>query len=421
MSDREFDVAIVGASIAGCAAATFLARQGARVALVESHSDPLAFKRVCTHGIQASAAPTLERLGLLDTVTEAGKRSEVKIWSRYGWIAPSRDYTKRLASPGYYGLNLRRETFDPMLRELAAATNGVEPMLGRTATALMREGGRIAGVRVSDRDGVERELRTELVVGADGRGSRVAALAGRRTKVRVNNRFVYYAYYRDTPLVTGSSPQVWFMDPDMAYAFPTDGGLTLLACVAHKDRLPEFRRDPEAAMAAAYASLPDAPRLDPAKRESKLIGKLDMPNERRSPAGPGLALVGDAALAADPVWGVGCGWALQSAEWMAEAVGPALGDPVAVDRAVKRYARRHRRALAGHDRACSAFSKARRLNPVERLFFRAAARDDEVAGDVAIFGERWLPPQRVWTPRALGRVVKVGARRSSSEPSGLLD
>jgi menaquinone-9 beta-reductase len=90
MSDREFDVAIVGASIAGCTAATFLARQGARVALVESHSDPLAFKRVCTHAIQASAGPTLERLGLLDAVTEAGTRSEFRAWSRYGWIAPSR-------------------------------------------------------------------------------------------------------------------------------------------------------------------------------------------------------------------------------------------------------------------------------------------------------------------------------------------
>jgi flavin-dependent dehydrogenase len=408
MSDREFDVAIVGASIAGCTAATFLARQGARVALVESHGDPLAFKRVCTHSIQASAGPTLERLGLLGAVAGAGTRSEFRAWSRYGWIAPSRDYTRRLPSPDHLTLNLRRETFDPMLRRLARDTDGVELMLGQTATGILRAGGRIAGVRVSDRDGGGRELHAELVVGADGRGSRVAALAGHRTKAKTNNRFVYYAYYRDTPPPTGASTQVWFLDPDMAYAFPTDGGLTLLACVPHKNRLAEFKRDPEAAMAAVFESLPEAPRLDPAKRESKLLGRLDMTNERRRPAGPGLALVGDAAIAADPVWGVGCGWALQSAEWLAQAVGPALGDPAAVDSALKRYGRRHRRALAGHDRACSAFSKGRRLNPVERLFFRAAARDDEVAGDVAIFGERWLPPQRVWTPRALARVVKVG-------------
>jgi hypothetical protein len=27
--------------------------------------------------------------------------------------------------------------------------------------------------------------------------------------------------------------------------------------------------------------------------------------------------VGDAAIAADPMWGVGCGWAFQSGEWLA--------------------------------------------------------------------------------------------------------
>jgi 2-polyprenyl-6-methoxyphenol hydroxylase-like FAD-dependent oxidoreductase len=407
MTDRGFDVAIVGASIAGCTTATLLGRQGARVALVESHSDPTAFKRVCTHAIQASAGPTLGRLGVLDTVARVGMRSEFHAWSRYGWIAPTRAYTERLESTGHYALNLRRETFDPMLRRLAAGTDGVELMLGHTATGLRRQRGRIAGLSVRDRDGGELELRAKLVVGADGRGSGVAALAGLRTKVRVNNRFVYFGYYRDTPLVSGSSSQVWFTDPDMAYAFPTDSGLTLLACLPHKRRLAEFRRDPEAAMARTFAPLPDAPRLDPAKRESKLIGKLDMPNERRAPAAAGVALVGDAALAADPLWGVGCGWALQSGEWLAEAAGPALGDAGELDRALEGYARRHRRALAGHDRVCSAFSRARRLNPLERLFFRAAARDDEVAGRVALFSERWLRPLQVWTPRALGQVVRA--------------
>ena len=64
MSGRDFDVAIVGASIAGCTAATGWRRQGARVALIESHGDPLAFKRVCTHAI-GSAAQRRRRLDRL--------------------------------------------------------------------------------------------------------------------------------------------------------------------------------------------------------------------------------------------------------------------------------------------------------------------------------------------------------------------
>ena len=91
--NTDFDVAIVGASIAGCTAATFLGRQGARVALVESHSDPHSYKRMCTHVFQASASPTIRRLGILETLERAGAReSGVNIWSRYGWISPSRAY-----------------------------------------------------------------------------------------------------------------------------------------------------------------------------------------------------------------------------------------------------------------------------------------------------------------------------------------
>ena len=68
----DYDVAVVGASIGGCTAATFLGRAGARVALIESHSDPLMFKRMCTHFIQPSASPTIERLGLTESVQRAG-------------------------------------------------------------------------------------------------------------------------------------------------------------------------------------------------------------------------------------------------------------------------------------------------------------------------------------------------------------
>ena len=65
MSARgDYDVAIVGASVAGCTAARLLAQRGARVALIEQRPGLDAYKTVCTHYIQSSATPTIERLGL---------------------------------------------------------------------------------------------------------------------------------------------------------------------------------------------------------------------------------------------------------------------------------------------------------------------------------------------------------------------
>jgi flavin-dependent dehydrogenase len=415
----DYDVAVVGASIAGASTATFLARQGASVALIESHSDPQQFKRMCTHFIQASASPTIDRLGLTEKIRAAGGRpSDPNIWTRYGWISISRE---EMHAPmrDWPAWNIRREKLDPMLREMAASTDGVEPLLGHTVNALLHDGGRVSGVRVRGRDGDEREIRAKLVVAADGRDSELAKLAGVKTKLKPHKRFGYFAYYRDTPLVTGDNAQLWMLDPDVVYAFPTDDNLTLLTVMPVRDKLAEFKPDPESAMARVFETLPDGPRVDPEKRVSKVLGKLEIPNVVRTPTQPGLALVGDAALAADPLWGVGCGWAFQSSEWLSETVGPALsGDAQQIDAALLDYQRRHRKGLAAHEKFTSAYSTGRKFNAMEKLSFRAAARDQEVARRVATMGERWVRPQEVLNLPTLGRVLAVNLRPRST-PLGL--
>ncbi len=443
----DYDVAIVGASIAGCTAATFLARSGARVALLESHSDPKTYKRMCTHLIQASASPTIERLGLRGAIEDVGAQpNDLNMWTRFGWITTAHE---TLPAPmcDHPAWNIRRETFDPMVRELAAGTDGVDLMLGHTVTALLHDAhsdgraagaarpvaegadratsaasppNRIAGVVVRERDGAERELRARVVIAADGRDSAIAKLVHQPTKLRPNKRFGYFAHYRDTPLVTGSNAQMWLLDPDVAYAFPTDGGLTLLACMPHKDRLPEFKSDPELAMTRLFDGLPEGPRLDPAKRESKVMGKLDVTNVVRQPTRPGLAFIGDAAIAADPLWGVGCGWALQSAEWCAQALGPvSTGSEAQIESALGEYAARHREGLDAHEKFCSEYSRGKRFNPAERLLFRAAARDEVLAGRIAEMGGRWITPQQMMTPGTIWRIVRVNMSRTK-RPRGLL-
>jgi 2-polyprenyl-6-methoxyphenol hydroxylase-like FAD-dependent oxidoreductase len=416
----DYDVVVVGASIAGCTAATFLGRAGARVALVESHSDPKTFKRMCTHFIQPSASPTIERLGLTGAIERAGgRRNDLNIWTKYGWISHAREWSEP-PMRDHPAWNIRRETLDPIVREHAAATDGVTLMLGHTATAISRGAGtgagRVSGVSVRERDGSERELRAKLVIAADGRDSQIGKLSGIPTKQKPNNRFGYFAHYRETPLVTGDSAQMWLLNPDVAYAFPTDGELTLLTCMPHKDRVAEFKSDPEQAMVKLFERLPDGPRLDPAKRESKVMGKLDMPNSMRPASSPGLAFVGDAALAADPLWGVGCGWALQSAEWLADAVGPALmGGDAEVDSALEAYARRHRKGLAAHEKLCSDYSRGRKFNPLEKMLYRAAARDRTIAERMAQMGGRWIRPQEMLTPGTLARIARVNLSPRSSQ------
>src|SRR6201999_2973891 len=155
---RSCDAVIVGGSLAGCAAAAMLGRDGARVAVLEKSPDPAAFKQICSHFIQASAVPTLERMQLLEPMMEAGAvRTRFRARVPWGWIeAPP----ERAA----LSINLRRQVLDPMVREMAASTPGVEMMLGLSVGKLRRADGKVTGVVARDRDGSEIVFEAPLTI-----------------------------------------------------------------------------------------------------------------------------------------------------------------------------------------------------------------------------------------------------------------
>ncbi|HEY2181939.1 MAG TPA: NAD(P)/FAD-dependent oxidoreductase [Solirubrobacteraceae bacterium] len=410
----EFDAVIVGASLAGCATAIMLGRAGARVALVEQRPDDGAYKKLCSHYIQSSAVATLERLDLLEPMIEAGAvRSRVRLHTPWGLVEPP------IKSSVASGVNLRREVLDPLIRRTAAHTRGVELVMGHTVQELLRDGETVRGALARDRNGLELRLAAKLVVGADGRGSRVAKLAGVRESTHRHGRFAYGGYFEGPAPEGAPDASFWLMDPDMYAAFPTDSGLTFYAAMPTKKREKEFRDDPAKALVEQIGSLPDAPPIRVSRLTAPIQGKLDLTNVAHTPAAPGLALVGDAALAIDPLWGVGCGWALQSAEWLADSVSPALaeGDRSADDRelarGLARYRRRHARALRGHAAMIYDFAGGRKFNPGERLLFSAATFDEGMARVTEAFGSRNIGPARMLLTGA-PRALVAHARRSLS-------
>ncbi|HTA13601.1 MAG TPA: NAD(P)/FAD-dependent oxidoreductase [Solirubrobacteraceae bacterium] len=408
----DYDVAIIGASLAGCSAAIMLARSGARVALVEKSPDPQAFKRICSHYIQSSGVRPLERMGLIEPMMQAGAvRSRACAWTRWGWVDPPA--SSRLPS----GINLRRERLDPLIREIAAQTPGVELILGYSVQELVYDGERVCGCRASDPHGQTVELRSRLVVGADGRGSRVAKLAQVDTKRSPHGRFAYGGYFEGPPPARFPDSALWLLDPDMAGAFPTDNNQTFYAVMPSKERLPQFREDPAAALQSFVAAIPDAPPITESRQVGEVMGKIDMTNVVNVPTAPGLALVGDAASAVDPLWGVGCGFALQSSEWLADSVAPALGGAEPLDRGLQRYRRRHSRGLKGHTREILDYATGRKLNAGEKLFFSAASYDERTAKVFAAFGSRNIGPGRMLAT-GIPLAALASARRSISQRRG---
>ncbi|HEX6665688.1 MAG TPA: NAD(P)/FAD-dependent oxidoreductase [Solirubrobacterales bacterium] len=411
----DYDAVVVGASLAGCSTAILLGRAGARVALIERQPDPAAFKRVCSHFIQASAVPTVERLGLMDEALAAGAaHAQLRAWTEWGWVDPP-------AEGGLRSLNLRREVLDPMAREKAASTPGVDLMLGLSAERLLREGEAVAGVAVRDRDGAETELRATLTVGADGRDSRIGELSGLPLKTRPHGRVAYGAYFEGAAPAGAPDAAIWMLDPQWAAAFPTDSDLTFYAAMVTKDRLPEFKADPEGALVSFLADLPEAPPIRAGRLASPVVGRIDMSNRERKPVGPGLALVGDAALAIDPLFGVGCGWAMESGEWLADSVAPALRGEEPLERGLSRYRRLRARRLRLHSFLIHDYATGRPLSRFERAMFAAAATDPKAAALFERIGTRQARPGRTMA-QLVPRVAAVSARRALGrrERSGAL-
>ena len=423
----DFDVIVVGASLAGCAAATLFARAGLSVGLVERSREPDAFKRFCTHYVQASAVPTIRRLGIEEAMLAAGALpNRIDLWCPWGSSGESPPFDARGRS--LTGYNLRRQKLDPILRRLAETTPGVTMLAGTSARALVVDAGRIAGIEAAGAH--EGPVRAKLVVAADGRQSTLAQLAAAPVKTSPNARFACAAYYRGLRLERPQTSLMWLDHADAAYLFPNDDDVSVAVCLRPKRRLDEFREDPSTALEAFFGSLDGAPPLDPARRLGTPILMKDYPNQWREPVHRGMALVGDAAMSIDPLWGIGCGWALQSAEWLVDATVEALAEsrgptpgtraPASATRApvartlapaLEAYRRRHHRELDGHRFMIVDFSKRERLNPIERLMFTAATRDEGMGQHLAAFGARLIGPREFLAPAAVLRAVAALFKR----------
>lgn len=387
---NAYDVVIIGASIAGCTAATLYARYGLRVALVEKQHEIDSYKRNCTHFILSSATPTLLRLGVIPQLNAAGAiPTNHHIWTKWGWVSPDAGRNSRVSTHGY---SINRKTLDPILRKHACKTFGVDYFPGHTLRdIIVSPSGRVTGVCLEHNKELI-VLRGNLHIGADGRHSSFAKIVNVPTEKFENNRFCYFVYYRNLPLSTGNDAQMWLADPDIAYCFPNPNGETLVSVMLCKSKYEVFKSDPLRYIRDFVGNLPGAPDFSNAELISEVHAVYDMPLYRRQTSQPGLALIGDAAMATDPYAGAGCGWALQSAEWLVDDTAEALlrcqeveressrglAKAALLDRALAIYSAHHSQALDIHQDLIRSYSEYRSFLAMERMFYCAATRADDI-------------------------------------------
>jgi flavin-dependent dehydrogenase len=329
------DVIIIGGRCAGASLALLLARAGLRPLVLERAVFPS--DTMSGHYIHPAGVACLRRWGLGDLLAAAGAPAQRRITVDFGPVAlsgtpaPATDGTTEAFAP-------RRHAFDTLLAE-AASASGAAFRDGTSFLEPLVEDSRVVGVRAVGPGGREETLRARLVIGADGKRSRLArAVGAARYNEHRATACTYYIYWHG---FDADETRLFVRDGRFAVVAPTNDGMTFIGIAWPADHFREVRADIRRAYRRAAVEIPwIANRLAAAEQAERFVGTGDLDGFFRQPHGPGWALVGDAGYHKDPITAQGMTDAFLHAEMLAEAVVDGLGGGAPLDAALSEYGRR---------------------------------------------------------------------------------
>ncbi|HAP37217.1 MAG TPA: hypothetical protein DCQ28_15280 [Bacteroidetes bacterium] len=173
MKNFDYDVIVVGAGPAGSTAARYAAAGGAKVLMLEKDRDV---------GYPVRCGEAVSHEGVAQFIKPDPKWIASSV-SKFRLIAPNgSSVLPKLDGGGYV---LERRIFDYELAKLAA-NEGVEVITKAYVYDLLREDGKIVGVKTLIKD-QKVDIRSKIVVAADGVESRVGKWAGMDTTCHIRD------------------------------------------------------------------------------------------------------------------------------------------------------------------------------------------------------------------------------------------
>ena len=399
------DVAVVGAGPAGSATAILLAERGLAVVLLDKAAFPR--PKICGEYLSPEAARALDRLGVLKDVDAAGAQplrgmrlvapDGTAIRGTYPTAGPWRGYRD-------HALAIPREILDRILLERARSFP-VDVRERHRVTGLRIEGDRVTGVEGADGRGHPFEIRSRLVVGADGRASIVAHSLGLARPHRLKR----LALIQDVEGLDGFEQmgEVYVDPPDYSILNPVAPGLVNLSLVVPLAHARVFRGRLETFFHARLKQLRHLfPRLRGMRPRGPLAAMGPLAYRVAEPRHGGVLLAGDAAGFFDPFTGEGICTALRSAELLADVACGALARGDVSARALSAYARARRRAVGDKAWVSSGIqlviARRRLANAVAHALARRPALLDALMGVVGDF----VPPRELLSGPTLRRLLR---------------
>ncbi len=332
------DVVIVGGGPAGAMAALVLARDGARVRLVDRASFPR--PKLCGDSLNPGALAVLAAHVDCAGLLALGQPIHGIRLSGPGGAAVCGRYPD-----GVTGLSVVRARLDAWLLTQAARAGAVVEE-GVLVRAVSTDAGGVTGVVVATPAG-DRTHRARLVIAADGRGSVVARQFGLAHAPARPRRWALGAYADG---VTGVDPTLGEMHVRagcyLGIAPAADGRTNVCLVVPYARAQRDVRTPWASILAAAAGDAALAPRFARATLASTPMVLGPMAVDVTAPGCPGVFLAGDAAGFIDPMTGDGMRLALGGGVLAAGAASAVLAGRSGREQAVAELAAQRQAAFA---------------------------------------------------------------------------
>jgi digeranylgeranylglycerophospholipid reductase len=293
--DLKTDVLVVGAGPAGSMTAKWAARHGARVLMIEKRQEIGSPVR-CGEGMSKDWLKEVE-------ITPSPRWINVEVEGAR-IFSPSEkvlEINERHAG-NEVGYVVERDAFDKQLA-IDAANVGVETLLKTAATGVIKEGGRVVGVRAKQ-FGEPFEIRAPVTIAADGFESQVGRWAGIPTNIALRDMDSCLQYR-----MTNVDCDVRYCDfylgkvapGGYVWIFPKADGLANVGIGVQLSQI--------SGMAEARRYLDEWIEKHPGYAKGKKIdvvgGGVSISPPLKQTAADGIMIVGDAARMIDPLTGGG--------------------------------------------------------------------------------------------------------------------
>ena len=327
--EKTWDAIVIGGGPAGSAASAILAEYGHRVLVLEREKFP-------RYHIGESLIPftyqPLERLGLIPLMKSSGfvKKYSVVFISRSGKASePFYFFNRYDRNSVAQTWQVLRSEFDQILLD-NARSKGAHVLEEIKVNELLRDNGRVVGVRAQKKSGEVVEFHAPITLDCSGKEAFTAVRNGWRTRDPYLNKIAVWTYYkgskREPGIDEGATTVAYVPEKGWFWHIPQHNDMVSVGVVAEGKYLTrDGVREPEQIFKREIeqnAWIKDHLSVGESTGQYYLISEYTQ--HARHCASDGLLLVGDAFAFLDPVFSSGLMLALKTGTLAGEEVHQAI-------------------------------------------------------------------------------------------------